>query len=492
MEDRPSGEVSVSKKRGPKAKICEECRLNNAKRICTHRALPEDVDKENLALAPALRTRRRSGGMLLPRDSSTITSSSPSTTPLAVLSNTSGGNILRRQQDEGTLREDNGTVAPRATSSVVGEQMITRQRQKVFRVKLRHRSAINRLNVAKRWQRKSCEDAGKDIWQNVDSVLAAAKEGHVVDLASAKKEYATELRGIQGDHEAALDEKDKTIRRLEADIRRLKADLNNIQRGCLVDEKKVEQLEKKLVETEREHTLDVRDYRRQISDMQKSHDLEKEAICAEKDKEIKKLNAKINNITRGAIIDQKVETLEKQLAVQSTNHMKEARGFRSQISELQSKHNEEIGRMLALREERTKILNQACDKLRKSLEISRIEVGRLRVLEKEHNWQNRLLALNLGKRSSECLPEYDASAMKWTSDEGEKACQTPKSTTKFKARKIVAALYKEAQGNREYAIELLRAMTRNVVADELFSALGWKAQGRDPAQAEKQVLTIYT
>jgi hypothetical protein len=130
--------------------------------------------------------------------------------------------------------------------------------------------------------------------------------------------------------------------------------------------------------------------------------------------------------------------------------------------------------------------------LRKSLEISRIEVGRLRVLEKEHNWQNRLLALNLGKRSSECLPEYDASAMKWTSDEGEKACQTPKSTTKFKARKIVAALYKEAQGNREYAIELLRAMTRNVVADELFSALGWKAQGRDPAQAEKQVLTIYT
>ena len=117
-------------------------------------------------------------------------------------------------------------------------------------------------------------------------------------------------------------------------------------------------------------------------------------------------------------------------------------------------------------------------------------MGRLRVLEKEHNWQNRLLALNLGKRSSECLPEYDASAMKWTSDEGEKACQTPKVSTKFRARKIVAELYKEAEGNKEYAIELLRAMTRNVVAGELFSELGWKSQGRDTAEAQKQVYIL--
>jgi hypothetical protein len=464
MEDQePSREEVVPKKRGRKAKRCQECRLKQ--KICTHEALPEDLDKENLALAPAERTRRKSGVLLLPRDSSnstTLSSSSP-TPSLAVVS----------------------------PSPAVGEeQMITRGKRKILHVKSRYRSAINSLNIAKRWKRNTaCDDAGKDVWQKVDGVLAAAKDGHVLDLASAKTDNAKELIEVQRNHEAALGNKDKTIRQLEADIRRLKAELNNIQRGCLVDEK-LKQLELKLVGTESKHKSEVRDFRRQITEMQKCHEIETKALCTDKDKEIERLKAKIGNITRGALIDEKVERLEKQLADQSTEHTKEIRGYRRQITELQSKHDEEIGRILAVREERTRILNQTCDELRKSLEASRIEVVRLQGLEREHDWQNRLLALNLGKRASECVPEYDASAMKWTSDEGEKASQTPKVTTKFKARKIVAALYKEAKGNRESAIDLLRAMTRNVVAGELFSELGWKGQGRDPAEAQKQVRAL--
>jgi hypothetical protein len=111
MEDQePSRGAVVSRKRGPKAKICEECRFGQAKRICTHRALPpEDLDKENLALAPAQRTRRRSGVMLPRYNSYSTTSSSSFSTPFpAVLSNT--GNVLPRQ--EGTsLTEPNGTDA---------------------------------------------------------------------------------------------------------------------------------------------------------------------------------------------------------------------------------------------------------------------------------------------------------------------------------------------------------------------------------------------
>jgi ribosomal protein L34E len=280
-----------------------------------------------------------------------------------------------------------------------------------------------------------------------------------------------------------------TIGGLEAQIRRLKADLNNIQRGRPVDEKKVELLEKELVETVSKYTSKVRDFRRQNSDMQKCHELEKKALCAEKDKEIDKLEAKIRNINRarGAIVDERVVELEKKLADEEREHANTTRSHRRELAELQSKHLAEIGRMLADREERTKVLNQTCDELRGSLETSRIEVVRLQVLQKELDFQNRLLTLNLGKRASECAPEYYASAMTWTSDEGEKACQTPKVTTKFRARKIAAELYKEAEGNKEYAIELLRAMTRNKVTGELFSELGWKGQGRDPAEAQKQV-----
>lgn len=479
----PSNQVPIPKKRGRKTKSCLDCRLS--KRICTHRALREDVDRENLALMPAQRTRLNTG-VLLPRASSSTTSSSPTTPPLAVLNN--NGNRLPRQEEGRTMTEPNATVAP--TSSSLGERMVTRKRRKALLLKVRHRTAVNRLSILKRWnRRKACDeddDAGKDIWEKVDGVLATAKEGHVVELASAKKHYDEKLLQIHGNLEAALDDKDKTIRRLEADIRRLKADLNNIQRGCLADEK-VEQLERNLVETVSNHTSEVRDFRRQISEMQKCHELKMKVLCADKDKEIDRLKTKIGNITRGAIVDEKVEELERRLADQSTEHAGDIRGYRRRIAELQSKHIEEIGRMLAGRDERTKILNQTCDDLRESLETSRIEVSRLQVLEKEHNWQKRLLVLNLGKRASECVPEYDASGMKWTSDEGEKACQTPKVTTKSKARRIVAVLYKEAQGNKEYAIELLRAMTRNVVAADLFSELGWKGQGPDPVEAQKQV-----
>jgi len=414
--EHPSSEA-VSRKRGPKAKVCEDCRLNNAKRICTHRALPKDVDKENLALAPAQMTRSRSGVLLSSASSSgTTLSSSSTTTPLAALSNNTG-DVLPRQEEN--LTGPNGRVA--GTPSVVEEQMITRRQQKVLRVKLKHRSIVNSLNIARRWKRKASDAAAaKDLGEKEDSVLATWKQRHAVDLASVKDEYARKLLEIQGNHEAALGDKDKTIRQLEADLR-------NIQRGCLVHEK-VEQLEKELVETQSKYASEVRDFRRQVVELGKSHELEQQAMLTEKDKEIKRLNAEIGNITRGAILDKKVEELEKELADKNTDHSKGIRRHRGEITALQSKHTEEIGRMLAAREERTKILNQNCDELRKSLEASRIEVGRLRLLEKEHNWQNRLLALNLAKRASDCVPEYDATAMKWTSDEGEKACQTPKDT----------------------------------------------------------------
>ena len=51
--DGSSKQVVIPKKRGRKTMGCDECRLSNAKKICTHRVLPEDVDRENLALAPA-------------------------------------------------------------------------------------------------------------------------------------------------------------------------------------------------------------------------------------------------------------------------------------------------------------------------------------------------------------------------------------------------------------------------------------------------------
>jgi hypothetical protein len=382
-------------------------------------------------------------------------------------------------------------VAPTPTTSVVvGQQMVTRGRRQTLQLKAGYRTALNQLSILKRWKGRACDDAaGENIWKKVEGVLTKAKQRHAVDLAKAKKGYDEKLQERQGNHQAALDDKDKTIKGLEGDIRRLKAELNNIQRGCLVADE-VERLEQKLIEIESEHTSGVRDFRRKISEMQKCHELEKDALGAEKDKEIEKLQAEIRNITRGTIVDARVTDLEKRLADQSTEHAKDIRCYRRKISELESKHLAEIGRMLVVREERTKILNQTCDKLRESLDSSRIEVGRLQVLEKELNFQIRLLALNLGKRAWECAPEYDASAMKWTSDEGEKACQTPKVSTKFRARKIVAELYKEAEGNKEYAIELLRAMTRNVVAGELFSELGWKSQGRDTAEAQKQVYIL--
>jgi hypothetical protein len=57
--------------------------------------------------------------------------------------------------------------------------MVTRQKTWTLGVKLRHRSAVNSLNIAKRWKRKAaCDDASKDVWQKVDGVLAAAKEEH--------------------------------------------------------------------------------------------------------------------------------------------------------------------------------------------------------------------------------------------------------------------------------------------------------------------------
>ena len=102
------------------------------------------------------------------------------------------------------------TVAP--TPSSVGEHIITRQRRKALRLKQTHRSAVNRLSILKRWNRKACDDGGKYIWEQVDAVMGTEKEKHDVNLASAKKGYNEKLLEIQGNHEAALAGKDMTIK----------------------------------------------------------------------------------------------------------------------------------------------------------------------------------------------------------------------------------------------------------------------------------------